>query len=228
MHTAITLPLSVRPLHRYTNTHTHTHTLACSRREKSLCGGSGADDVVVQTQKGKSKDGVQRESSGFMSLFRRSSESKDKEKEKEKERKEKDRRGSSAVFEKKVLDLSRRDLLELSPEIWKLQKLETLNLYLNKLTSLPAEIGSLALPCAAPSSSPLRSVRLNKQPNCACAGKLTCLTALGLNENSLTELPKEIGQLRSLKILDLRHNKLTSLPIGTTFCFSSVDGCSED
>jgi len=38
-------------------------------------------------------------------------------------------------------------------------------------------------------------------------GKLENLQALGLNENSLTNIPKEIGQLRNLTMLDMRYNR---------------------
>ena len=43
-------------------------------------------------------------------------------------------------------------------------------------------------------------------------GKLTQLTALGINENSLTSIPNEIGELKALTLLDLRYNKLTEVP----------------
>ena len=38
------------------------------------------------------------------------------------------------------------------------------------------------------------------------------LTFLGLKNNQLTSLPKEIGQLTNLTSLNLRFNQLTSLP----------------
>lgn len=35
-------------------------------------------------------------------------------------------------------------------------------------------------------------------------GKLSNLTALGLNENSISVLPTELGKLKNLQMLDLR------------------------
>jgi len=42
---------------------------------------------------------------------------------------------------------------------------------------------------------------------CYNIGKLENLQALGLNENALTNIPKEIGQLRNLTMLDMRYNR---------------------
>ena len=43
-------------------------------------------------------------------------------------------------------------------------------------------------------------------------GQLTSLKQLDLHDNQLTSLPAEIGQLTSLKWLHLSYNQLTSLP----------------
>jgi Leucine-rich repeat (LRR) protein len=77
-----------------------------------------------------------------------------------------------------TLDLSRKELTELSPKIKNFQHLVVLNLYDNKLLSLPNEIGDLKN-----------------------------LRELGLSENRLTTLPKTIGNLVNLLTLDLRFNK---------------------
>jgi internalin A len=83
------------------------------------------------------------------------------------------------------LDLSKRNLLQLPPEIFRLTHLRTLYLDHNQLTALPAEFG-----------------------------RLTSLQALKLNNNQLTALPVEFGQLTSLQTLYLDHNRLTALPAG--------------
>ena len=42
--------------------------------------------------------------------------------------------------------------------------------------------------------------------------QLTALTYLNLDRNQLTELPEELGSMRSLIWLRLNHNRLTHLP----------------
>ena len=56
-------------------------------------------------------------------------------------------------------------------------------------------------------------------------GQLTSLRQLNLDGNQLTSLPAEIGQLTSLTRLDLHGNQLTSLPaeIGQ---LTSLRGCT--
>jgi Leucine-rich repeat (LRR) protein len=107
-----------------------------------------------------------------------------------------------------ILDLSRRDLQSIPSAVCKNRKLVVLNLYSNALKVLPNEIGK----------------RRNREYffffisvsyfsfSFSSLGKLTQLTQLGLNENLLSELPKEIGTLKALEILDLRFNRLKRLP----------------
>ncbi len=83
----------------------------------------------------------------------------------------------------KVLNLWRNKLTSIPPEIGQLQNLKVLGLDGNHLTSLPAELG-----------------------------ELTKLRELFLRRNRLTSLPPEIGQLKNLQRLSLFKNKLTSLP----------------
>ena len=82
-----------------------------------------------------------------------------------------------------VLDLSKKGLRRIPPEIGKLTNLTRLSLNGNKLTSLPSEIGQL------------KKLRL-----------------LFLGNNQLKELPPEIGQLTNLSVLALVKNQLTALP----------------
>ncbi|KAI1327952.1 glucose-repressible alcohol dehydrogenase transcriptional effector [Xylariaceae sp. FL0255] len=46
----------------------------------------------------------------------------------------------------------------------------------------------------------------------------TFLTEVYLSSNQLTSLPKAIGQLRSLRVLDVSHNQLTQLPAELGMC----------
>lgn len=85
------------------------------------------------------------------------------------------------------LDLSSRNLTELTPELGELTKLEILDLSGNQLTKLPIEVILL---------KNLEILRI---------GRLD-------NGNLLSELPKEIGQLTKLRTLDIRHNVLRYLP----------------
>ena len=43
-------------------------------------------------------------------------------------------------------------------------------------------------------------------------GQLTSLKKLELRDNQLASVPAEIGQLTSMEVLDLRYNRLTSAP----------------
>jgi len=82
-----------------------------------------------------------------------------------------------------ILDLSRKKLKEVPPEIARLKNLQELNLSKNKLKTLPPHIG-----------------------------KLTNLVTLKASNNDLTALPPEIGGLQSLKHLELNRNLIVTLP----------------
>ena len=104
------------------------------------------------------------------------------------------------------LDLSGKGLKTISKSIGKLEKLETLYLYDNQLTELPAEIGKLAnLEWLYLDNNQLAELG-------AEIGKLVNLTGLSLGGNQLTELPAEIGKLAKLTELWLDNNQLTELP----------------
>lgn len=82
-----------------------------------------------------------------------------------------------------ALDLSCNQLKELPPEIARLTKLEQLNICNNQFAALPPELF-----------------------------QLEHLTVLGLSELQLTHLPPEIAQLKNLMVLYLHQNKLAALP----------------
>jgi Leucine-rich repeat (LRR) protein len=83
----------------------------------------------------------------------------------------------------RVLDLSRNRIVEIPKGIEALQNLQSLNLAFNKIEVLPDEIG-----------------------------KLTQLTYLGLNRNKIGELPPGIGNLENLETLELWDNELYKIP----------------
>ncbi|MGX9726408.1 MAG: COR domain-containing protein [Candidatus Electronema sp. VV] len=81
------------------------------------------------------------------------------------------------------LNLSRKGLTALPPELFQLTNLIKLDLSYNQLTALPPEIG-----------------------------QLTSLALLLISRNQFTTLPPEIGQLTNLITLDLWNNNITKLP----------------
>ncbi len=84
-----------------------------------------------------------------------------------------------------VLDLSNKNLTQVSQDVFKKTNLTELNLSHNRLTgAIPAEIRMLSQ-----------------------------LEALDLSDNMMTGLPAEVGQLSHLKVLDLSNNQLTGLPM---------------
>ena len=85
-------------------------------------------------------------------------------------------------------------------------RVKSLKLKNNSLTSLPAEIGNLT-------NLTMLELRINFFKSLpASIGKLTNLTGLDLRKNSLTSLPAEIGKLTNLTKLEVENNSLTSLP----------------
>ena len=128
------------------------------------------------------------------------------------------------------LDLSKKNITTLPPEIGSLKDLTTLNLSYNLLISLPAQIGDLKnlntlylnnnhLKSVPPeignlknlSALQLKSNQLSSLP--PEIGDLSSLTMLNLNDNYLSSLPLEIGNLKNLTWLYLAYNALTSLPV---------------
>lgn len=92
------------------------------------------------------------------------------------------------------------------PQIRLMKNLEKLNLWGNRINSLPDELAEL---------SKLKNVNLfdnllDKFPSVLC--KLQSLEVLNLMDNNLKKLPSEIGNLKNIQILDLRYNRLSRLP----------------
>ncbi|MCT7993897.1 COR domain-containing protein [Laspinema olomoucense] len=127
------------------------------------------------------------------------------------------------------LDLSRKELTKLPPEIGQLSNLTELNLNSNQLSALPPEIGQLsnltklslwsnqlsALPPEIGQLSNLTKLNLNSNQLSALPpeiGQLSNLTELHLHCNQLRAMPPEIGQLTNLRLLYLRSNQLRALP----------------
>jgi GTPase SAR1 family protein len=127
------------------------------------------------------------------------------------------------------LDLSRKRLTKLPPEIGQLSNLTELNLNSNQLSALPPEIGQLsnltelylsvnqlsALPPEIWQLSNLTELYLSVNQLSALPPEiwqLSNLTGLYLGRNQLSALPPEIWQLSNLKRLYLRSNRLSALP----------------
>lgn len=91
---------------------------------------------------------------------------------------------SNVVLKDDRLDLSNKELTNVSQDIFTMTDIEDLDLSHNKLTgALPAEIRHLQN-----------------------------LKILNASYNLMTGVPAEIGQLKHLEILDLSHNQITGLP----------------
>ncbi|UOB16905.1 leucine-rich repeat domain-containing protein [Abyssalbus ytuae] len=104
------------------------------------------------------------------------------------------------------LNLFSNKLTSIPSEIGQLTSLKILDLSGNQLTSIPVEVGQLI----GLEELHLYKNQLTSIP--AQIGQLTNLEELYLYENQLTSIPEEIGQLTSLEQLYLYENQLTSIP----------------
>ena len=104
------------------------------------------------------------------------------------------------------LDLSRKGLRALPPQIGQLTNLTELYLSYNQLSALPPQIAQL---------TNLTQLDLSYNQLSALPpeiAQLTNLTQLDLSYNQLSALPPEIAQLTHLTWLDLSNNQLKALP----------------
>lgn len=116
------------------------------------------------------------------------------------------------------LEISRTSLTKIHTELGSLTALTDLVLHNNKLTSVPPEIGLL---------TKIKYLDLSNNslytfpPEVA---SLPCLHTLNIGMNRLTEFPP-VGEIKSLHVFRISHNKLKSLPEG--LCSSNLIHLSE-
>ncbi|GFX26513.1 leucine-rich repeat-containing protein 47 [Trichonephila clavipes] len=126
--------------------------------------------------------------------------------------------------------ISHNDLITLPSEIKSLKKLKFLDVSYNALSELPAELSGLIelqslnvsfnqLSAIPPLNDLLRFVVLNICHNKFSAlpvgvfdSKLIHFTEIIANNNSISEIPIEIENLGSLRVLDLSDNELIDVP----------------
>ena len=104
------------------------------------------------------------------------------------------------------LDLSKKKLASVPPEITRLVNLRELDLSRNKIREVPAELGQMK----NLQKLNLASNKIKQLP--PEIGSLTNLVYLGLNRNLIESLPSSIGSLKMLQTLELWDNELDSIP----------------
>jgi Leucine-rich repeat (LRR) protein len=104
------------------------------------------------------------------------------------------------------LELKKKKLKQIPPEVFQLPNLQYLDLSKNKIRELPDQIEELKnLQYLALSRNELQE--LNPK-----IGNLKNLYYLEVNNNELTALPFEIGKLEKLTVLDLWSNEIGRFP----------------
>eukprot|EP00466_Bigelowiella_natans_P018459 jgi/Bigna1/80939/fgenesh1_pg.76_\ len=112
----------------------------------------------------------------------------------------------------KVLDLSQKTLRAIPSQLRCCGHLVKLDLSVNKLKTIPKELCELVF---------LQKLNLEHQFNFEDSRETCCsrvsatvrwLFAVLLGHNKLRRVPKEIGNLRGLTLLDMTHNELVELP----------------
>ncbi len=104
------------------------------------------------------------------------------------------------------LDLSKKELKEIPPEVWEIPNIASLDLSGNLLTEIPPDIARMEnLTYLILSDNRLESL----PPE---IGSLPHLSVLDVTGNRLTALPPEIGQLSQLRSLSAFDNQITTLP----------------
>ncbi|KAL3460543.1 hypothetical protein BJX64DRAFT_182847 [Aspergillus heterothallicus] len=110
-----------------------------------------------------------------------------------------------------LLDLHGNLLESLPLGFRRLQRIHTLNLSNNKLSANDIQVIT--------EMASLRDLKLAKNHLEGALiheiGRLKDLESLDLHENSLTEIPETLSELKSLRVLNLGYNQLTALPFET-------------
>eukprot|EP00049_Salpingoeca_infusionum_P010001 m.169789 g.169789 ORF g.169789 m.169789 type:complete len:297 (+) comp14508_c0_seq1:293-1183(+) len=110
------------------------------------------------------------------------------------------------------VDLSLRLLREVSlADLLVFKRLHTIDLSMNELTVLPAQIGKLT----GLKVLDLRKNHLTALPT--AIGELAVLESLDISDNELTDLPVSFGQLKKLRWLDVENNPWDSTAVPEAF-----------
>jgi internalin A len=104
------------------------------------------------------------------------------------------------------LDLSRKELTEIPPEIFQLSQLTKLDLCFNQITKIPDEIAALS----HLQTLDLHYNQITEIPDAIAA--LSNLQELDLENNQITEIPDAIAALSNLQKLNLENNQITKIP----------------
>jgi TonB family protein len=127
------------------------------------------------------------------------------------------------------LELVRKSIRKIPPEISKFNGLQILDLEMNKIQSLPPQIGELTklsqlyLVANELSDLPIEFANLRSLRTLGLANNrfeqfprpvlgLSGLTALDLSRNKISVIPAAIGEMRNLEMLFLHDNQITTLP----------------
>ncbi|HYG50282.1 MAG TPA: leucine-rich repeat domain-containing protein [Flavobacteriales bacterium] len=114
--------------------------------------------------------------------------------------------------EVEILDLSKQHLKEFPVEIFKFTNLRELYMSKNRLSAIPAEIGTLTkLEIVDFSRNKLESLP-HEITKCVKLRKLIA------NNNIISELPSKMNLLQELEYLDLWSNDLGAFPESIRFC----------
>merc|ERR1712212_1289395 len=124
-----------------------------------------------------------------------------------------------------VCNLSNRKFEELPNELFKLDKLRSLDISSNRIARYPPGIQSLVnlkvLNVSSNRFTSITVIKLRKLENLNARGNLLCefpslthcdhLKTLDLSFNKIKELPPNLSELRALGVLDLRHNLIENI-----------------